>query len=543
METQVNPSTSKKRPLIIGLALIAVLAIGATAYAMFMDLSPRELYLKSEMNTFKAMNESFEESFGDAIALSEKQMDEAYKSEARVGVEVDPSMFGAGGMEAAMIGSVLSNSEIKMTTQHDPKKEEGSADFALVLNNTDLVKAEFYQNNKQTALSVPAAYDKHVYFPNNKFGDVMRKFDPAYSGMEHLQNFFKAVEGDLSKEARDEAFEEFAKVYADSVKDENVKLKDDVDFKGEKLRQLTVSLSEKETKTLLINFIEKVENDKEIMNALAEQTALQGGLNLDMTSASTAPMSKEDAKKEIEKMLADAKKAIKDDLKIPGGMKQVVIVDDEDTVVSRDLSMKIAAEGEEAVPVNYKSESWAKGDVEHNTWVLNAGPEGEELLVDVKMESEPKGKEGKKRDIKAKFETNENGTTEGIGFQVKGEGTDKKSNWTVQLVPAGEAPMELPDMTVEIEHKGDQNLDKDYANHDYKVTLKGNDPSMGNINVGLNIKTKTTFGKKLNFPELAEGKAVNVAEMSDAEMMGMMSEIQRNIEQFIGENAQMFQGM
>lgn len=542
METQVNQSTgSKKRPLIIGLALIAIIAIGATAYAMFIDLSPRELYLKSELNTFKAMNESFEESFGDALALSEKQMEEAYKSEARVGVEMDPSMFGAGGMEAAMIGSILSNSEIKMTTQHDPKKEEGSADVALVLNNTDLVKAEFYQNNKQTALSVPAAYDKHVYFPNNKFGDVMRKFDPAYVGMEKLQNFFKAVEGDLSEEARDEAFEEFAKVYADSVKDENVTLKDDVDFKGEKLRQLTVSLSEKETKTLLINFIEKVENDEEIMNALAEQSALQGGFNFDMTS--TAPMSEEDAKKEIEKMLTDAKKAINEDLEIPGGMKQVVIVDGDDKVVSRDLSMKIGANGEEAVPMNYKSESWAKGDVSNSSWVLNAGPEGEALLVDVKMESEPKGDDGKKRDIKAKFEVNENGTTEGIGFHVKGEGTDKKSNWTVQLVPAGEAPMELPDMTIEIEHKADQNLDKDYANHDYKVTLIGNDPSMGDINVGLNIKTKTTFGEKLKFPELSEGKAVNVAEMSDAEMMGMMSEIQRNIEQFVGENAQMFQGM
>lgn len=543
METQVNQSTgNKKRPLIIGLAVIAVLAIGATAYAMFVDLSPRELYLKSEMNTFKALNESFEDSFEDALALQDKQMDEAYKSEARVGVEMDPGMLGAGGMEAAMIGSVLSNSEVKMATQHDPKKEEGSADIALTMNNTDLVKAEFYQNNKQTAVSVPAAYDKHVYFPNNQFGDVMRKFDPAYQGMEKLENFFKAVEGDISEEARDEAFQEFAKVYADSVKDENVKLKDNVEFKGEKLRELTVSLSEKETKTLLVNFIEKIEKDDKILDAVAEQAALQGGLPTG-TMAPTGSMSKEEAKKELKKVLADAKKAINDDLEIPGGMKQVVIVDGDDKVVSRDLSMKIGANGEEAVPMNYKSESWTKDDVTNSSWVLNAGPEGETLLVDVKMESEPKGKEGKKRDIKAKFEMTENGTTEGIGFHIKGEGTSKKSKWTAQLVPAGDAPMELPDMTVEIEHTGDQNLDKDYANHDYKVTLIGNDPSMGDINVGLNIKTKTTFGEKLKFPELSKGKAENIAEMSDAEMMGMMSEIQRNIEQFIGENAQMFQGL
>ncbi|MBH0156547.1 hypothetical protein IHV10_09225 [Fictibacillus sp. 5RED26] len=541
METQVNQSTgNKKRPLIIGLAIIAVLAIGATAYAMFVDLSPRELYLKSEMNTFKALNESFEDSFGDALALSEKQMEEAYKSEASVGVDVDPAMFGAGGMEAALIGSVLQNSEFKVTTQHDPKKEEGSVGMALRMNDADLMNAEFYQNNKQTAVNVPAAYDKNVYFENSQFGDVMRKFDPAYQGMEKLENFFKAVDGDLSEDARDEAFEEFAKVYADSVKDENVEMKDDVDFKGEKLRELTVSLSEKETKTMLVNFVEKIEKDDEILDAIAEQSALQGGLQTGMM-APTGNMSKADAKKEIKTLLADAKKAIKDDLQVPGGMKQVVIIDGDDKVVSRNVTMKIGANGEEAVPMNYKSESWTKGDVTNSSWVLNAGPENETLLVDVKMESEPKGKDGKKRDIKAKFEMTENGTTEGIGFQIKGEGTDKKSKWTANLVPAGDAPMELPDMTLEIEHTGDQNLDKDFANHDYKVTLKGNDATMGDINVGLNIKTKTTFGDKLKFPELSEGKAVNVAEMSDAEMMTMMSEIQRNIEQFIGENAQMFQ--
>ncbi|MBY6037242.1 hypothetical protein KUV80_11280 [Fictibacillus nanhaiensis] len=541
METQVNQSTgSKKRPIIIGLAIVALLAMAATAYAMFIDLSPRELYLKSELNTFKAMNESFEESFDDALALQDKQMKEAYKSEARVGVEMDMGMLGATGMEAALIGSILQNSEIKMTTQHDPKKEEGSADVALVTNNTDLVKAEFYQNNKETALSVPAVYEKHAYFPNNQFGDVMRKFDPAYEGMEKLENFFKAIEGDLSEEARDAAFKEFAKVYADSIQDENVTQQENVDFKGEKLRQLTVTLSEKETKTLLINFIEKIEKDEEILDAIAEQGSLSGGLP--GTMSSTGVMSKEDAKKELKKGLADLKAEINDNLQIPDGMKQVVIINNDEKVVSRDLNMSFGADGEEAVPMNYKSESWTKGDVTNSSWTINAGPVDEALLVDVKMQSEPKG-EGKKRDIKAKFEFTENGSTEGLGFHIKGEGTSEKSKWTAQLVPAGDAPLPIPDMTIEVEHKGDQNLDKDYANHDYKVTLIGNDPSMGDINVGLNIKTKTTFGEKLSFPELSEGKAVNVAEMSDAEMMGMMSEIQRNLEQFMGENAQFLQGL
>jgi hypothetical protein len=538
METQVNQNPGRKKPLIICLAVIAILAIGATAYAMFLDLSPRELYLKSELNTFKAMNESMEDNFEDALALSEKQTEEAYRSEARIGVEMDTGMLGATGMEAALVGSILKNSEVKVTTQHDPKKEEGLVDLALVMNGTDLVNAEFYQNNKQTALNVPAAYEQYVYFPNSKFGDVMRKFDPAYQGMEKLENFFKAYNGYLKNEDdRQEMFEEYAKVYADSIKEENVTLKENVNFKGEKLRQLTVKLSEKETKNLLINFLKKIEEDDDLLDAMAEQSSLSG--TFPTGQMATGSMSKEEVKKELKNGLKDVQKEVEEKFSAPEGMTQVVIINNDEEVVSRDLKVKIGEEGVE-VPFHYATESSTKDDVTNSSWTLNAGPEGQELLVDVKMESEPKGK-GTKRDIKAKFEFTEMGSTEGIGVHVNGEGTSEKSNWTAQLVPAGDSPMEIPEVTLEIEHKGDQNLNKDYANHDYKVTLLTNDPSIGDINVGLNIKTKTTFGKKLTFPELSEGKAVNLAEISDAEMMGMMSEIQRNIQNFIGENAQFLQ--
>ncbi|MDR7073405.1 DUF6583 family protein [Fictibacillus barbaricus] len=544
METQVNQNPgSKKRPIIIGLAIIALLAIGATAYAMFIDLSPRELYLKSEMNTFKTLNESVNDNFKDALSLQEKQAKEAYKSEARVSVDMDTEKLGAGGMEAAMIGSILKSSELKFTTQHDPKKEEGQVNMALTVNDADLVKADFYQNNKETALNVPAAYDKRVYFPNAKFGDVMRKFDPAYVGMEKLENFFKAYDGYItSEEERDDLFKEYAKVYADSIKEDNVKLKENVDFKGEKLRQLTVTLSEKETKDLIVNFLKKIESDDKLLDAMAEQASLSGGLPTGTMAPTPGAMSKEETKKELKNSLKEAQKAVKENASFPEGMKQVVLIDSDENVVKRDLKLSAAANGGEVIPMNYASESWTKDDVTNSSWTLNAGPEGQTVLADVKMQSEPKGK-GMKRDIKAKFESAENGSTQGIGFHVKGEGTSEKSNWTAELVPAGDMPAQIPQATLEIEHKGDQNLDKDFANHDYKVRLISKDPSLGDLNVGLNIKTKTTFGKKLKFPELAEGKSVNLAEMSDAEMMGLMSEIQRNLQQFMGENASFMQGL
>lgn len=371
----------------------------------------------------------------------------------------------------------------------------------------------------------------------------MRKFDPAYAGMEKLENFFKAYDGYLaSEEEREDLFKEYAKVYADSIKENNVKLKEDVDFKGEKLRQLTVTLSEKETKDLIVNFLKKMESDDDFLDAMAEQASLSGGLPTGTMMPAPGTMSKEDTKKELKNGLKEAQRAVKEEAAFPEGMKQVVLIDSDENVVKRDLKLSAAANGGEVIPLNYATESWTKDDVTNSSWTLNAGPEGQTVLVDIKMTSEPKGK-GTKRDIKAKFESDENGSTQGIGFHVKGEGTSEKSNWTAELVPAGDMPAQIPQGTLEIEHKGDQNLDKDFANHDYKVRLISNDPSLGDLNVGLTIKTKTTFGKKLKFPELAEGKADNLAEMSDAEMMGLMSEIQRNLQQFMGENAQFMEGL
>jgi hypothetical protein len=240
--------------------------------------------------------------------------------------------------------------------------------------------------------------------------------------------------------------------------------------------------------------------------------------------------------------LKEEQKAVKEDASFPEGLKQVILIDGDENVVKRDLNVSVSANGSEVIPVHYATESWTKNDVTNSSWTMNAGPENEALLVDVKMESEPKGK-GTKRDIKAKFEFGHSDSTEGIGFHIKGEGTNEKSNWTAELVPAGDMPANIPQVTFEIEHKGDQNLGKDYANHDYKVKMISNDPSLGNFNVGLNIKTKTTFGKKLKFPDLAEGKSVNLAELSDAETMSLMTEIQQNLQQFMGDNAQLMQGL
>ncbi|MFC0187091.1 DUF6583 family protein [Fictibacillus aquaticus] len=544
MQTQVNtPAKSSKKFLIIALAAVLLIGGGAAVYAMMIN-TPKNQYLMAEYNTYEATAESFDNQFGDLMDLSEKAQKEANESDTRIGIDMDLGAMGATGMEAALAQSLLKSAEVQVKTQHDPKKEEGSFKLGVLMNDSEIAGAEFYQNNKQTAIEVPELYSKHVYFENKQFGDLMRKFDSSYVGLEEMQNFFKAYDSYLTDEdAREEMVKEYAEVLKDNIKDDNVTEKD-ADFNGESMKALTLTLSEKEVKDILVAYIEKIESDDKLINEIAKQSSLSGGF--DTTMSGTA--SEKDTKKQILDGLKDVKKGIKEDVSMPKGFKQTVIINSDDVIVSRSFDFEAGPKDspDEIVAFDYDSESKTDdNDKTKSSWKMVMTPKSGEgtFVFDMKMDSEPKG-EGMKRDIKTKFEMTENGATDGAGFHIWGEGNKEKSKWNLEMTPVGDmAASELPDFKLQLEHKGKQDLDNDKAQHDFKTTIVVNDPSMGGeMKMDLNIKSKTTFTDKLKFPKLSGDNAVNAAEASDEEIGAIMQEVQMNIQNFIGENAQLFQG-
>ncbi|MFC7371438.1 hypothetical protein ACFQPF_07100 [Fictibacillus iocasae] len=543
MQTEVNtPAKSSKKFLIIALAAVLLIGGGAAVYAMMMN-TPKNQYLLSEFKSYEAMSESFDSQFGDFTDLSEKTQSEANESDTRVNIDMDLGAMGATGMEAALAQSLLKSAELQVKTQHDPKNDQGSVKLGVLMNDSEIAGAEFYQDNKKTALEVPELYSKHVYFENKEFGELMRKFDASYQGLEEMQNFFKAYDSYLTDEdERKEMVKEYAEILKDKIKDENVTEKD-VDFNGESMTSLTLTLSEKEVKDLLVAYVEKIESDDKLIDELAKQTAISGGMDPTMTGA----QSEKETKKQIRDGLKEIKKGIKEEMSMPKGFKQTVIINSDEVIVSRSFDFEVGPKDapNDAVAIAYDSESKKNSDKTKSSWKMVMTPKSGEgaLTLDMKMDSEPKG-EGMKRDIKTKFEMVENGTTEGAGFHIWGEGDKSKSKWNLEMTPVGDmAAAELPDFKLQLEHKGKQDLDNNKAQHDFKTTILVNDPSLGGeMKMDLNIKSKTTFTDKLKFPKLSDGNAVNAAEASDEDIAAIMQEVQMNIQNFIGSNAELFQG-
>ncbi|MGC4379170.1 DUF6583 family protein [Fictibacillus sp. Mic-4] len=549
LEVSTNKNPGKKKIAITAIILAVILiGIGGTVYAVFFNKSPKELYFISELNSYKALEKSFNDSFGNSFELQDKMKKSPYQQDMTIGVNMNANGLEQQVPELAMVQEFLKNSKLKLGVKQDPKKEQGAYHLGFLMNDSEIANAEFFQSNDKAGVFVPELYNKYFYVENKKFGETIKKFDPSYQGPNELPNLmFAQTKTKLnSPEFWKKKGMEYALYIGSKIKDDDVKLKKDVSFKGEKLRQLTLTLSEKETKDLVGGLLNKLSKDDELINEIVDQQMMSASLE----NNSITPMpSKKELKEKIVKDIQDAEKQFKENASLPNGLKQVVIINDDEEIVSRNIVLDAKNEKTgKTAHFAYKSTNWTKdNDATDKTWNVEAGTgENDKLVVDVKSNTVPDG-EKFKRTINGSFKVWDKTTgPTSAGIEIKTNGTQDNSKSTFKLNFTGKEAKDVPEISGTYDQKTDQNLDKNYSNSKATLGLNlafHNDPEMGNakIDATIDIDTKTKFVDHLKFPDLTPQSAVNVSEVSQVELMKIMQDIQTNAQKFIGKNASLFQ--
>ncbi|WP_257350223.1 DUF6583 family protein [Pseudalkalibacillus decolorationis] len=534
LEPSQSPKRSKK-PLIISLAVIFILGIGATAYAMFFNHSAKEMYFLAESNTFNETSESFNETFAVNKDLAEKTLEEKSKSTTDLGFKVegletiDPSM--------GMVAPIVNQLKLNTTTMIAPKESKGLVEVNLGLEGTDLVKLEAYQSDKLTGLSVPLLYDKYLYFKNEDFGKLMKRFDPSYMGPEKMDNLIQMqVEAMKSQEKLAEFREEYGKFLLENISEESV-TEGKGELKGETYTKLTLELSEKEVQDLMKKLIDKVQKDKELKELLVDMSAGSGLAANPALAVSEGETDKDKVKEEMEKALKDMEDNL-DKLKMPDGFKSTILVNDKDLIVKRDIDFKIG-EKEELVTFGYSSHALRKDEViTDGKWALQVSPkksEGGDLFkAVVELKGEPS-----KRDINGTFSLSESGELSGsVDFDatMSGKPEDMKIEFEV-AVKGSDQP--IPPVKGHFTRKVKDELDKGTysASGEFGIEV---DAGIGNpISAVIDYKNKTEFTDELKFPKL-EDEGENISELSDAELQKIAAEIQTKIQQLMMNNQQLF---
>ncbi|WP_349408681.1 DUF6583 family protein [Pseudalkalibacillus sp. SCS-8] len=522
VEPSLRPKKSKK-PIIISLAVIVLLGISATVYALFFSPSPKEAYFLAEKNTMEQTTEDFRNMFAINEDVNKKALEEPTDT------SIDLSLKSISGLEAidpsvAMFSQFFNQIKLNFSTKVDPTNNEGAVDLKVGLGSTEILRAEAYQSEEVTGLNVPLLYNKYLYMNNSDFGKVMKDIDPAYNGPEQMDNLIKLqLESLQNQEKLEEKGEEYGEFLFEQVKDENVTEEDGVKFEGESYKQLTLELSEKETKELIKAFIEKLEKDEETLDLIVDMSM---GSNL-----STMTMDKEDMKAEIKKGLDEAKKNL-DKAEIPDGFKSVILVDSDNLIVKRDMTFKVGADNE-IINMNISNHALRTDEViTDGKWEFNAYPEGGEkqeyVKVLLEMKGEKKGEDEMKRDITGTFAFAESGQVAGANLNatMTGKPEDMRTEFEISV----ENPVQqIPPVKGHFTRVVTDDLDNGLYAAKGEFGLEA-DPGLGSpISVVFDYESKTAFKDELNFPNVTED-GVNVAELNAQEKQELMSEIQTRIE-------------
>ncbi|WLD93026.1 hypothetical protein [Alkalihalobacillus sp. AL-G] len=531
LEPSRTPKKSKK-PFILALAAVFILGLGATVYAMFFNLSPKDAYFKAEINSYKALSESVNETFAISDDLAEKTLEEPSKSTAELGFSVE-------GLEAidpslAMVKGLIEQVALKATTQLDPKAAKGSIELNLGVAGTEFIQAEAYQSDKRTGVNVPLLYDQYLYFNNEDFGKLMTRFDPTYAGPEKLENLVKMqLDSIKNQEKLNEVSKEYGKFIIENIKEENV-TEGEAEFEGETYRQLTLKLSEKEVQELSKKVIDKVQADKELKDLLIDSMTQSNFLASSSDIKTTMKEDFEKGLKELENNL--------DKIKLPDGFKSTILVNDQELIVKRDVDVKVEVEGEVA-NIDFSTHALREdGVVTDGKWEVNVFPENAKDQDYIKILLELKGEPGNdsiKRDLTGMFAIAEAGSVSrsaNVDVHMSGTPEDMKMDFEVTVQDPTIQP--IPP----IKGHFTQKVKDDLENGTYSTSGEFGiefDAGMGSpVNVVVDYKNKTEFTEDLKFPNLEE-KGENISELSDAELQEIAAEIQSNIQNFMMQFQQM----
>ncbi|MBS2970981.1 hypothetical protein J9317_19750 [Metabacillus sp. KIGAM252] len=505
--------------------IVAFLVIGGTAaYALIFSKSPKQLYLFSELKTFQKAAEDFEDQNGELADFQEKfaEMASSTKTKVTGGVEAE----GVLPPEFEMIQEIINEAAITTDVEQDPKSDKSFTKAGIAIQGENLLDMEIYQSPEQVAAKIPSIYEKYLYLNSDEYGQFMRQVDPAYAGPEKL-NFqpLTIKDFELNEKEQKHLQDTYASFLNEQLKDEFFTKKDNVSYEhnGEKLSvtQVTMKLSEKETKTLITRLLDQMIKDKELHTIIANRVVKIGN-----TGASQMDMmDPETVKSDFVDALKDAKEGLKD-AKIPKGFTSVLMVNGDELVIDRkmDLAVTDTESGSEntisihTMDVPYDGDK--KRDQEFKLDLVSDNEdEGASILLTNKISKTDDANRTER--LKGKISSNDPAAEGSFDFSMKSDFSGKdpaKQTISRDFSLGSEEGLDSP-LKIEgnVTQKQDVSVKDNYSNQLFEIKLNGG-ADMAEGSVSLKIDTKTKLKKNADIPEVNLDSEVNINNITPAQM-------------------------
>lgn len=550
--TDATAKFRKKLPFLALLALVLV-AVVSVVFLLMQDSSPKQTLLAAEKNTRKAASGRWDFFFGSWLELQQMMMDKPFSTTMEIGLDV--SVQGRDDYDdLEAVRDLFKNSKLRLAIDNDSNKGENLTDITVVVMGADLIDAQLYWSADQTGFQVPVLYDRYFYLYNNEFEDVMERFYLNSFGSEaafvfapmfSLINYTHPLK-DVS--GLNDTGKKYLEYLVSGIKNEHLAVTSNVSYsspEGEvKVKQITLTMSAAETEEMVDGLLDIIEADDHLFDLIYDNF-----VNLSPVPSSALPIDiKAELKKELQAELQELR-----GLRFPDGFHMMVLLDDRDRIVKREVNFTVSDQGYIEASFRYTSSCWWKkqgGEVA--TWLFEFQPlqnAGERMIISGELAT------GLETNIeRAQFEAyakyiysgaEENLFALDVEMTRINSGDNSEEVRTVFALTAGDGySYGLQGLNGRINQVIDQNLKQDYHTSRGDITLQ---IEMENwysgretYNLFVDFSSDTRFKKNLDFPDLNREGAVNLATVSDSELSDIMSNIERELEAFFLRNSLLF---
>ncbi|GED71487.1 hypothetical protein BRE01_51890 [Brevibacillus reuszeri] len=542
METTPSLNTPrksmKKTLLIAGAAVVVVLGGLGTAYAKF-DLfkSAKSVYLQSEAESMMKFSADASKAYGEYEAYMKPYLEKPVHSTTELSeITVDATIPDP---QAQKILDMLKSAKLVMQSNIDEQKNQQSGNFEVHLQDKKLATIEYFLNDTLMGFRLPEFYSKYGYIDlkdrdavKEKLGEELPKRFLTY------RDLYTAVA--IKEDEVKSIVTPYAMLYASNIKDSQVTMNKEASFSEEGLqanvRELTVTFNQEEATTLVKQLAEKAKADEKLFDLIYSRYHNVSTLMKD-SGYPVEEISKDEFKKNYDKSFDDLLADItQTDKNSKDQIKMVVLVDGDHQILSR----KLIVNEDNKDDTIWTSVAYSKGADTYYRYTLNAPEEGKEGELSFTYKAtEQNGKKAGKVDILIK-ETKDPVLDFSTTFEVTKQDKKETGVYDFKLVAEDEysaQPITLSGNVTLSETATENGRDSEGS---IKFNFDNPTPDMPK-GVSMKLKSKQEFGKALEIPAMSEANAINLATITDQQMMEIQQEAGMALEKFMAENEALVQ--
>lgn len=490
--------SKKAKFIIIGIvvAFLAVVGIGGAAVYYFITNTPKNTYLLSEQASAKTWKTYFNERFENEVKFQDKMKDESYESTFKLGADIPDSLVS----ELGVPKSVIDSTNIVFNVGQDPKKEKSKLGIKPTIADNNIGNFQWSADKNNQYVESPL-FDDIYKVKNNEIkkgvekatGEPLESTDGQKITNDSM-NLNTILSGSqVSQEEINDISKRYSDLFIDQLDDDNFKKdKEKVKiFKDEKeLKKVTMNLSAKDTKKVVVAILEEAKKDKDLNKVVEKQANVN------------------DFDKKIEDALKDAKKEKASEYP---AIKSTIYVDGKE-ILKRDITIK----GKDDEALKIVGTNVVDDGVQLDYKISVPGEEGSVSL---------KGKSTSGDNIKDKYkliiEENEfSKTTVDLDNKSKTNGDKRKDEGAVTFKEEYGEPFKLNyvnDLTTDAKNNQQKqkiNVNFDINGENIKFLLDGN------TELKKDVKFNTKGAKDFN-------------SLSDSEVSDITDEIESNFEDIV----------